>query len=105
MKKLLAVVAAAGLTLAAAPAANAAGHTPDTDCMQAGIAKLKELEVFSAVAKDGLLVGTAVSVGVLPRDPEMEVDLEAVLPLSVVLADHRAGDDSLFLYPWCAPAE
>ena len=23
------------------------------------------------------------------------------LPLSVVLADHRAGDDSLFLYPWC----
>jgi hypothetical protein len=23
------------------------------------------------------------------------------LPLRVVLADHRAGDDSLFVYPWC----
>jgi hypothetical protein len=22
-------------------------------------------------------------------------------PLSVILADHRAGDGSLFLYPWC----
>jgi hypothetical protein len=23
------------------------------------------------------------------------------LPLSVVLADHRAGDSSILLYPWC----
>jgi hypothetical protein len=23
------------------------------------------------------------------------------LPLSVVLADHRAGENSLFVYPWC----
>ena len=26
------------------------------------------------------------------------------LPLSVVLADHRAGDNSLFVYPWCDPS-
>ncbi len=102
MKKMLAVVAAAGLTLAAAPAATAGGHSkPDTECMQAGIAFLKENELFSTVAKEGLPVATAVAVGVTPRDEDMEVDLDAVLPLSVVLADHRAGDDSLFVYPWC----
>lgn len=45
---------------------------------------------------------TAVSVGVTVREG---ADLSGVpdpIPLSVVLADHRAGDDSLFVYPWCS---
>ena len=32
---------------------------------------------------------------------EYVASLPDPLPLSVVLADHRAGDDSLFIYPWC----
>jgi hypothetical protein len=36
--------------------------------------------------------------------PRTGTDLAALpdpLPLSVVLADHRAGANSLFSYPWC----
>ena len=36
--------------------------------------------------------------------PRAGTDVSALpdpLPLSVVLADHRAGSRSLFVYPWC----
>ena len=46
-------------------------------------------------------MATAVAVGVAPREGTDVSALPDVLPLSVVLADHRAGDDSLFIYPWC----
>ena len=62
---------------------------------------LKDAGLFSAVAEDGLPIATAVAVGVTVRDG---ADISAVpdpIPLSVVLADHRAGDNSLFVYPWC----
>ena len=57
------IAAAAGIAaLAAAPAQAAA---PDTGCMQAGIATLQgRRPAHSAVAKDGVTVGTAVSLGV-----------------------------------------
>lgn len=101
MRKLVtaaAVAAAATLTVAVAPSASA---KPETDCMRAGINTLKDAGLFSAVAKSGLPIGTAVSVGVTPRAGTDVASLPDPLPLSVVLADHRAGERSLFIYPWC----
>lgn len=93
-----AAAAAAALTVAVAPSASAA---PDTDCQRAGMNVLKEAGLFSAVAKGGLPISTAVAVGVTPRAGTDVASLPDPLPLSVVLADHRAGDSSLFIYPWC----
>lgn len=100
MKKTAVALAALALTAASAVPASAAGR-PDTECQRAGLAVLRDAGLLSGVAKDGLPVATAVSVGVTVRPG---ADLSGVpdpIPLSVVLADHRAGSDSLFLYPWC----
>lgn len=103
MKKTTLTLAALALTVsvAAAPAASAAGHRPDTACMQAGIAVLKDAGLFSTVAQSGLPIATAESVGVTVREGADVSGVPNPIPLSVVLADHRAGDDSLFVYPWC----
>jgi hypothetical protein len=79
----------------------ASAARPDTDCMRAGMQTLKSLGLFSAVAESGLPISLAVSAGVMPRAGTDVASLPDPLPLSVVLADHRAGDDSLFIYPWC----
>jgi len=92
-------VAAAGASVVVAAPAQAA---PDTACMRAGIATLKAVGLHSAVAKDGITVGTAVSVGVTARNGLPEgFTLDTVIPYSTLLADHRAGDSSAFVYPWC----
>jgi len=91
------VISAVGVTATAAPAS----ATQDTDCMHAGIATLKQAGAFSSVARHGLPISVAVSLGVTPRPG---TDLSRVpdpIPLSVLLADHRAGSHSLFVYPWC----
>jgi hypothetical protein len=96
------LLAASGATALAVLVPTAAAQAaPDTDCMRAGMNALKGLGVFSAVAKDGLPISTAVAVGVAPRAGTDVASLPDPLPLSVVLADHRAGDQSLFIYPWC----
>ena len=95
-----AAAATLGLGLALVPAGSASAK-PDTDCMRAGLAVLKDAGLLSSVAKDGLPIATAVSVGVTPRAGTDVASLPDPLPLSVVLADHRAGDNSLFVYPWC----
>ncbi|KRE42673.1 hypothetical protein [Knoellia sp. Soil729] len=96
-----ATVAAIAL-LGSAPSASAAPtHKPDTACQQAGMSVLKGLGLFSTVARDGLPISLAVSAGVTPRAGTDVASLPDPLPLSVVLADHRAGDQSLFIYPWC----
>lgn len=95
----LAALALGATTVVLAPAA--AQANPDTDCMRAGISTLKTAGLFAAVARDGLPIATAVSVGVTPRAGTDVAALPDPLPLSVVLADHRAGDNSLFVYPWC----
>ena len=97
----LAAVAALATTAVVIPAGTASAK-PDTACMRAGIATLKGAGLFSTVAKNGLPISTAVSVGVVPREGTDVAALPDPLPLSVVLADHRAGDKSLFIYPWCA---
>lgn len=101
MKKTALALAALALTASVAAPASAAGHRPDTACMQAGIAVLKDAGIFSQVAKEGLSLDTAGAVGVTVRPGADISGLGDTLPLSVVLADHRAGDDSIFLYPWC----
>jgi hypothetical protein len=99
---LLASMALAALLVAPAGAQGKPADAPDTACMQAGIATLKSIDAFSAVAKDGLPIATAVSVGVTVRDGADISGVPDPIPLSVVLADHRAGDNSLFVYPWCS---
>ena len=50
---------------------------------------------------DGGYAALAVDLGVTPRPSTDVSTLPDPLPLSVVLADHRAGENSLFVYPWC----
>ena len=90
-------LAATGAVVTAQPASAA----PDTACQRAGMNVLKSAGLFSTVARDGLPISVAVSVGVVPREGTDVSALPDPLPLSVVLADHRAGDSSLFVYPWC----
>ena len=101
MKKTAVALAALALTAAAAAPASAAPQRPDTDCMRAGISTLKAEGLFSTVAESGLPIAAAVAYGVAPREGTDVASLPDPLPLSVVLADHRAGDHSLFIYPWC----
>ena len=96
-------VAALTATLAPASAAQAAPKAkPDVPCMHAGIKTLQSAKLLDDVARKGLPIATAVQLGVAPR---AGADLSGVpdpLPLSLILADHRAGDRSLFVYPWCS---
>ena len=89
-----------GVAAATVPA-SAANASPDTSCMRAGMQTLRSLGVLDDVARDGLPIATAVSVGVKPRAGTDVRALPDPLPLRVVLADHRAGSQSLFVYPWC----
>jgi hypothetical protein len=89
--------AAIGAVVTAQPAS----AKPDTSCLRAGIATLQGAGLLDDVARDGLPIATAVGLGVLPRAGTDVSTLPDPLPLKVVLADHRAGQDSLFVYPWC----
>ena len=94
----LAGVTTLGLTTVAAPATAAA---PDTACMRAGIAALKSEGLFAAVAKGGLPISAAVSKGVTVREGADISGVPNPIPFSLLLAVHRAGDGSAFVYPWC----
>ncbi|GAA1476520.1 hypothetical protein GCM10009623_09660 [Nocardioides aestuarii] len=91
-------VAATGAVLTASPAEAA---KPDTSCMKAGIKTLQSAGLLDDVARDGLAIETAVSLGVGVRDGADISGVPDPLPLSLILADHRAGSSSLFTYPWC----
>lgn len=103
MKKTAVALATLALTatVVAAPASAAPPQRPDTACMQAGMSVLREAGLLSAVAKDGLPISTAVSVGVTVREGADIPGVPDPIPLPVLLADHRAGSNSLFVYPWC----
>ena len=102
MKKLAATLAATALgTLVAVAAATPATAAPDTACQKAGLKTLIGAGLIDDVARDGLPIATAVSLGVAPRATTNVAALPDPLPLSVVLADHRSGSSSLFVYPWC----
>lgn len=93
------LAAVAGIAALAAGPAQAA--SPDTECMRNGIATLKSAGLLTTVAKDGITVGTAVSVGVGVREGNAVPPLDTVISYSALLADHRAGGASYFIYPWC----
>ena len=90
-------LAIAGTVVTAQPA----NAKADTSCQRAGIATLKGAGLLDDVARGGLPIALAVELGVTPREGTDVSTLPDPLPLSVVLADHRAGDNSLFAYPWC----
>jgi len=69
--------------------------------MRAGMSTLRSVGLLDDVARSGLPISTAVGFGVAPRAGTDVSALPDPLPLRVVLADHRAGDASLFVYPWC----
>jgi hypothetical protein len=97
----MAVALSAGLALTAVPL-SAAQAKPDTSCQRAGLSALRSLHALDDVARSGLPISTAVSLGVRPRSGTDVASLPDPLPLSVILADHRAGANSLFIYPWCS---
>lgn len=101
MRRTLTLSIAAAALAVSALAGPVAAARPDIECQQAGIAFLQDNELLSTVARDGLPISTAVSVGVGVRHGASLAGVPDPLPLSVILADHRAGDGSLFLYPWC----
>ena len=68
---------------------------PDTTCQRAGMPR--SAPVCSTTSRASLRPRR---LGVTPR-PSTDCTLPDPLPLSVVLADHRAGENSLFVYPWC----
>jgi hypothetical protein len=90
-------MAVAGTVATATPVS----ATQDTGCMKAGLRALKGAGLLPQVAREGLPISKAVALGVKPRGGTDVASLPDPLPLSLVLADHRAGDTSLFVYPWC----
>ena len=102
MKRKIALSMAAATLAVSAIAGTAAAKThPDTDCMRAGMATLKSAGLFDDAARGGVPIALAVSLGVTVRPGADISGVPDPIPLSVVLADHRAGDTSLFVYPWC----
>jgi hypothetical protein len=97
----IAGTAALTLGLCTIPVA-AASAAPDTACQKAGLSTLRSAGLLDDVARDGLPIASAVALGVTPRKGTDVASLPDPLPLSVILADHRAGSSSLFIYPWCS---
>ncbi|HEX5039395.1 MAG TPA: hypothetical protein VFW95_04625 [Candidatus Limnocylindria bacterium] len=101
MKRTITVSLAAALLAAAAITSSAAAARPDVGCMQAGIKTLQSARLLDDVARRGIAIETAVSLGVTVRPGADISGVPNPIPFSMVLADHRAGESSAFLYPWC----
>jgi hypothetical protein len=98
----LAAAALAATVIPASSADAAKPAKPDVACMHAGIKTLQGAHLLDDVARSGLPIATAVSLGVTVRDGADISGVPDPLPLSLILADHRAGSSSLFVYPWCS---
>ena len=99
----VATACALGAGLVALPASPASA-TPDTSCMRSGIKTLQSAGLLDDVARGGLPIAMAVDLGVAVRPGASLAGIPDPLPLSLILADHRAGANSVFLYPWCGPS-
>jgi hypothetical protein len=93
--------AAAALVASTVAGSAAAVSRPDVACMQAGIQTLQSAHLLDDVARSGIAIGTAVSLGVTIRPGADIAGVPNPIPFQVLLADHRAGSASLFAYPWC----
>jgi hypothetical protein len=100
LKRITAISLAAGL-LATAAVAGPAAAKQDTGCMQAGMKTLQSARLLDDVARGGIAIETAVGLGVTVRPGADISGVPNPIPFSLLLADHRAGEGSLFVYPWC----
>lgn len=94
-------LAAALLAATTIAGSAAAASRPDVACMQAGIKTLQVAHLLDDVARGGIAIGTAVSLGVTVRQGADISRVPNPIPFSLLLADHRAGSGSAFVYPWC----
>ena len=101
MKRSIVSLAAALLAVITLSGTAAAASRPDVACMQAGIKTLQGARLLDDVARGGIAIDTAVSLGVTVRPGADISGIPNPIPLSLLLADHRAGDGSAFVYPWC----
>ena len=101
LKRTASLSIAAALLATAAVAGPTAAATPDVGCMQAGIKTLQSAGLLDDVARGGIAIQTAVGLGVTVRDGANIAGVPNPIPFSLLLADHRAGDSSAFVYPWC----
>jgi len=100
-RKITLSLAAAALAVTTIAGTAAAGTRPDTDCMRAGMATLRGAGLLDDAARGGVPISLALSLGVTVRPGADISGVPDPIPFPVVLADHRAGDASLFVYPWC----
>ena len=101
MKRTINLAMAAALLATATLVGSVSAANPDASCMRAGIKTLQSARLLDDVARDGITIATAVSLGVTVRPGADISGIPNPIPLSVLLADHRAGDSSAFVYPWC----
>jgi hypothetical protein len=94
-------LAAAAMAVMAFAGPVAAGTRPDTDCMRAGIATLRGAGLLDDAARGGVPISLAVDLGVTVRPGASLAGISDPIPFATILADHRAGDNSVFVYPWC----
>jgi hypothetical protein len=94
-------VAAALLAIAAVAGPASAATRPDVACQQAGIKTLQSARLLDDVARGGITIETAISLGVTVRPGADISGVPNPIPFSLLLADHRAGESSAFVYPWC----
>jgi hypothetical protein len=99
MKRSILSIAAALLAAITLTGTAAAASRPDVACMQAGIRTLQGARLLDDVARGGIAIDTAVSLGVTVRAGADISGFPNPIPFSLLLADHRAGDSSVFVYP------
>jgi hypothetical protein len=92
---------AAAFLAAATITGSAAAAKPDVACMQAGIGTLQSARLLDDVARGGIAIETAVSLGGTVRPGADISGVPNPISFSMLLADHRAGESSAFVYPWC----
>ena len=100
-KRTIGLSVSAALLAITALAGPAAAAKPDVSCMQAGIKTLQSADLLDDVARDGITIEAAVGLGVTVRPGADISGVPNPIPFSLLLADHRAGDSSAFIYPWC----
>ena len=101
MKRVVTLSLTAALLAASVISTSVSAASPDTGCMKAGIKTLQSARLLDDVARGGISIATAVSLGVTVRPGTDISGVPDPIPFSLLLADHRAGDSSAFLYPWC----
>jgi hypothetical protein len=100
-RRITLAVTAASLLVAMSAGPMSAAPARDTDCMRAGIATLRGASLLDDAARGGVPISLAVDLGVTVRPGAVITGVPDPIPFSTLLADHRAGSNSLFVYPWC----